>query len=363
MSAADDARPEPDRVTGAPHPRETVALHGHEDAQRALLSAAASRQMPHAWLISGPRGVGKATFAWAIARHLTASPPRGDATLAMDPDDPVFRRAAALAEPRIGLVRRGWDERGKRLKTQLTVDEIRNLKGYFALSSPDAGWRVAIIDSADEMNDAAANALLKLLEEPPSKVVLLLVCHQPMRLLPTIRSRCRALRLGPLSPEAFAAALTAAGQEVADAPALHRLTGGSPGDAIRLIQGGGLEIHRAIVDILATAPHLDRGRILALTSGMQGRDSADRYALTTELITAALARLARAAAQDGAELSPSEAKALDRLGRGPAAARMLAETVQRIDERAQHARAVNLDPEQVILDMFLAIGRAAEAAA
>jgi DNA polymerase III subunit delta' len=166
--------------------------------------------MHHAWLISGPKGVGKATLAWKIARFLLAEAPADaglfgapppPATLDLPHDHPIVRRTTALSESRLCLVRRGWDEKAKRLKSEITVDEARRLKSFLSLSAADGGRRVILVDAVDEMNTNAANALLKILEEPPARTTLLLVSHQPARLLPTIRSRCRDLRCATLAPE------------------------------------------------------------------------------------------------------------------------------------------------------------------
>ena len=194
---------EPDRLPGAPHPRETAVLYGQAAAEAAFLEAAATGRLHHAWAITGPRGVGKATLAWRIARHLIAG--EAGPTLDMAPDHPVFRQVAALAAPQLFLCRRPWDDKAERLRTAITVDEVRALKAFFQLSAADGGWRVAIVDAADELNGAAANALLKILEEPPANAVLLLVCHRPAALLPTLRSRCRELRCRPLDAAALAA--------------------------------------------------------------------------------------------------------------------------------------------------------------
>lgn len=357
---SDPEIPQPDRIDGAPHPRDTVILHGQAGPETRFLEALSSGKPPHGWLITGPRGVGKATLAWRIARHLVAGG-AGD-TLAMDPGHPVFRQVSALACPQILLCRRPWDDKTKRLRTAITVDEVRALKSFFQMSAAEGGWRVAIVDSADELTVPAANALLKILEEPPERSVLLLICHQPARLLPTIRSRCRELRCAPLPPAALAEALRAAGAPpaAAETEALTALAGGSVGGALRLIELDGLKLYAEILDLLARAPGMDRGRLTALAESCAGRDADPRYDLTLDLLRLALSRLALAAA--GAAPPPTsatEAQLRARLGQTPAQARLWAERVADLTERTGHARAVHLDPAQVILDTFLRIDAAA----
>jgi DNA polymerase-3 subunit delta' len=199
--------PEPDRVEGAPHPRHTSELFGQSAAEAEFLDSFNSDRMHHAWLIAGPQGVGKATLAWRIAKFLLAQPadkggmfggqaPARPDSLQIEPDHPVARRVGALSEPRLFLCRRPWDEKGKRLRQNITVEETRKLKSFFTLSATDGGYRVAIVDAADEMNTAAANALLKILEEPPEKTVLLLVSHHGRYGGCTVEGRVRRGRSG-----------------------------------------------------------------------------------------------------------------------------------------------------------------------
>ena len=286
---------EPDRLPGAPHPRETAVLYGQAEAEARFLDAAATGRLHHAWALTGPRGVGKATLAWRIARHLIAG---GGAAPSTWP--PTIRSSARWRRspaPQLFLCRRPWDDKGERLRTAITVDEVRALKAFFQLSAAEGGRRVAIVDAADELNTAAANALLKILEEPPAGAVLLLVSHRPAALLPTLRSRCRELRCRPLGPEPLARALAAAGAapDPADAAALAALAGGSVGAAFELVAGDGLARYAEIVELLATAP-LDRRRAIALAEAAAGRDAAPRYALTLDLVRLALTRLALAGA-------------------------------------------------------------------
>lgn len=358
MSAA-GTPDDPDRLHGAPHPRETASLYGQEAAEAGFLAALATGRPHHGWIIAGPRGVGKATLAWRIARHMVAG--AGGGSLAMDPADPVFRQVAAGASPQVALCRRGRDERSGRLRTAIGVDEVRSLRGFFQVSAADAGWRVAIVDAADELTPQAANALLKTLEEPPARAMLLLVCHRPAALLPTLRSRCRDLRCRPLGADDLARALGDAGATgPLDTDVLAQLAVGSVGEAIRLGEVDGPAIHGEITALLRSAPGLDRRRAIALADACAGRDAVARYDATLRLIGLALARLARHAG--GATVSPTgplEAEALARLASGPMQARLWADLAARIEARTGAARAVHLDPALVILDTLLAIDAAA----
>ena len=350
---------EPDRLEGAPHPRTVARLYGQEAAEAEFLAALGSGRPPHGWMITGPRGVGKATLAWRMARHLLAGGGPA-ARLDRDPEDPVFRQAAALAAPRLFLCRRPWDDKAKRPRAQITVDEVRALKGFFQMSAAEGGWRVAIVDAADEMSTGAANALLKVLEEPPAEAALILVCHRPGLLPPTIRSRCRVLRCAPLGPGDLDRALRDAGIAPPADPALGALAGGSVGAAARLITGGGLAAYAEILALLAQAPGMDRRALGALAESCAARDAGERHAMVLGLIETALARLARAGAGLApAPVSETEARVWARLAPAPGPARLWAARAAELAARAAHAGAVHLDPAQVILDTCLRIDTAA----
>ena len=362
-----DPLPEPDRTEGAPHPRETARLFGHAHAEAEFLQSFQQSRLHHAWLITGPKGVGKATLAWRLARFLLATPDDDGGMFAAPPPDtldipdthPVARRMAALAEPRLTLLRRTPNDKETALSQFITVDDVRKMKSFFTLSAADGGRRAAIVDAADEMNTAAANALLKLLEEPPAGVTFFLIAHQPHRLLPTIRSRCRELRLSPLLPAALSDALTQAGGDVEpdDRDALAELAQGSVGEAFRLTNLEGLAIYTALVRLLSDLPRLDRPRFLALADTAAGKAGADRFDLIVTLLDLFLARLARAAAtrQTPPEAAKGEAVLFARLAPGPASALPWADLAQTLTLRARRGKAVNLDPAALLVDMLLRV--------
>lgn len=357
--------PEPDRVEGAPHPRETNRLFGQAEAEAAFLEAFNAGRLHHAWLITGPRGLGKATLAWRIARFLLATPendggmfaPPPPSTLDIPADHPVSRRLAALSEPRLYLLRRGLNDRETMVTQDILVGEVRLMKDYFSLTAADGGRRVAIVDAADEMNPQAANALLKLLEEPPEKVTFLLISHQPFRLLPTIRSRCRTLRLRTLGSADLTAALQAAGGGADDPVALADLAGGSVGAAIRLTNLDGLKLYAGLVELLSGLPRLDRKRALTLAESLSGKGREARFELGLTLLDLLLSRAARhgVTGHPLPEAAPGEAALLARLSPDVFAAREWADLAQSLGQRARRGRAVNLDPTALLMDMVFSI--------
>lgn len=358
MSAPD--LPAPDQAPGASHPRETTKIFGQDQAEAEFLDAYASGRLHHGWLLTGPHGVGKATLAWRIARFLLATPPiTGDVTpaqtLDISPDHPVAHRMMAGAEPGLISITRSPNDRG-RMRDVIVVDDIRKLNRFFGLSATDGGHRVVIVDSADEMNVNAANALLKMLEEPPARTTLLLISHQPSRLLPTIRSRCRTLRLKPLSPDDMQSALAQTGAALPDnGEHLAALASGSVGVALRLITLGGLQIYAELIAILNTMPRLDRSRALALAEAAAQRNASDKFEMLLTLIDIALARLARTGATGqpaSPEAAPNEAATMMRLADSPYKGRAWAEIAATITSRSRHGRAVNLDPASLVLDTF-----------
>jgi DNA polymerase-3 subunit delta' len=307
-TAVDDAEelPEADRLDGFPHPRETAALHGHEAAEAALAQAFAGGRMHHAWLLAGRMGIGKATLAYRLARHLLAGAHERDPSgrsLEVAPDSPASRQVAALSHPGLLVLRRPYDLRTKRTATTIPVDEVRRLRSFLGHTGGEGAWRVVIVDSADELNVNAANALLKSLEEPPARALFLLVSAEPSGLLATIRSRCRRLDLAPLPPEALkaaaGAALAAADLEMPGGEAwqrIERLADGSVRRALQLAGSGGLEVHERVEAIFAMLPKVDWPAAHAFSDQMGTGAQEQRFEAFFEFFLDRLARLTRTAA-------------------------------------------------------------------
>ena len=281
-----------------PDPRANPTLLGHPEAEASLCTALAGGRLHHAWLITGPEGIGKATLAYRFARRLLAGRPAfgatdGEGGLALDPAHPVFRRIAAGAHADLITVERGYDEKRKRLRKVITVEDVRRVAGFMALTPAEGGWRVALVDGAEEMNPAAANALLKVLEEPPARAVLLLVSAAPGRLLPTIRSRCRRLRLSPLPDPAMAELLARALPQLDETARgrLVTLAEGSPGRALLLAEAEGLAIAALVEGVLAALPALPPQRAHEIADTL-GRGETG-FATFMDLLRAALAAALR----------------------------------------------------------------------
>jgi DNA polymerase-3 subunit delta' len=358
--------PEPDRAEGALHPRDTALIYGQGAAEAEFLAAFRAGRLHSGWLLAGPQGTGKATLAYRMATFLLATAPGREMpgkpdTLDIPRNDPDATLVRAGSHPRLCIIRRGIDERTGKSRTQITVEEVRRLRGFLALTAADGGRRVVIVDAADEMNTSAANAILKLLEEPPARTVLLLVSHQPSSLLPTIRSRCRTLRCAPLSAGDLAAALAQQGIDNLPADALSELAGGSVGQAMRLIRMDGIETYATLVGLLSHLPRIDRPAAIRLAESCSGRAAEPRLAHLLDLIDLFLARAARTGllGEPSVQGAPGEARLLARIAPHDRAARTWATLQQELSARARQGKAVNLDPAGLILDMLWRIEEAA----
>ena len=265
-----------------PHPRETVDLQGHGSAERTLLEAYRSGRMPHAWLIGGRSGLGKATLAYRLARFLLAHPdPRSVSvqtaeSLRVEAAHPAARRIAAQAHSDLLVLQRTVGDNDK-LRSVITVDEVRRTVSFFGSTAGEGGWRVCIVDSADELqNPQGANALLKIIEEPPPRSLFLLVSHAPGGLLPTIRSRCRHIHLRPLDATDLvraAAAVSGRTEQDADLRAAAEAADGSVGRALALLEGPSLALRARVNALLAGLPNVDARALHALGDEISGTDA------------------------------------------------------------------------------------------
>ena len=297
-----------------PAPRVAALGMGLEAAEAAFLAALERGRLHHAWLLTGPEGVGKATLAYRAARRLLgARPAPAYGALGADPADPVFRQVAGRAHPDlVTLEREGPDGKPRR---SIPVEEARELPEFFAKSPGRADYRVAIIDSADDLTPNAANAVLKTLEEPPARGVLFLISHRPGALLPTIRSRCRRLAFAAPPVEAAARWL---GERAAVTPeaalALLKIARGAPGRAWRLAASHALEIDAAARRLVDRLPAVDPAEALGLADAFRGPEGAERFALAFDRISAALHERAVAAALGGQGALSHWAEAWSMLG-------------------------------------------------
>ena len=330
-------------------PRLTYKLFGHAEAELTLLEAYRGGRIPHAWLIGGERGIGKSTLAYRMARFVLAFPDPGVAvvqnakSLDVPAEHPAARRIAGQAHSDLLVLRRVINEKTGKMYTDIRVEDIRRTVPFFGSTAGEGGWRVAVVDPLEELNKNGENALLKVLEEPPPRTLLLLVSHAPGRVLPTIRSRCRTLFLRPLAAEDVARALAAAtGEETEsdDIRAASAAADGSVGRALSLLEGDTLELRQQVVRLLDGLPALDPRALHELGDEVAGTQ-AEPLAVFMDAVNGWLStRLS-----SGAQAGPSLAK--------------VAEVWTSVNRAARQAEAYNLDRKPLVFSVF---GQLAEAA-
>jgi DNA polymerase III subunit delta' len=336
----------PDQESGSSHPRTVQDLFGHLDAEQAMADSLKGGRPHHAWLITGPRGVGKATLAYRFARRLLGARALEDRPLSCDPDDPIVRKIAQGAHPDLRTATR-MDPEKNEIKRDVTVLSVRTLTSFFSMTADGAsGARVGIVDCADDMSVNAANALLKTLEEPPAGGTLILLSHAPGRLLPTIRSRCRKLSLSPLSEAELKIALP-----YHDATT-RALAGGCPGRAMALAALGGEKIYTSLSRHLSGLPRapLDEALTLAELAG-----NADKFNALFDMLEDWLARAGRAGVGLPIdEIEPGESAVLARLcaNAGTDAAAI---AWSKIRDLRRNVEALNLDKGLATLDALRAV--------
>src|SRR5271166_5392087 len=280
--------PESDAFPGAPHPRHAARLIGHKAAEPEMLSAYRESRLAHAWLIGGAEGIGKATLAWRFARFVLANPdPNARAVreardLHVDPNHQAARLLAALAHPDFSLIRRVWQADKKRFSSEIQVDNVRAALQVFQMSAAFGGWRICIVDCAEDLNRNSANALLKMIEEPPLRALILIVSHRPGQVLPTIRSRCRRLKLDPLSESEIAEVVATLGPPWSEAdPAAvakaARRASGSVREALAHLSPEMKGTGALIDSTIAGLPRPDPRLVVKLAETLGGRAAGEAY--------------------------------------------------------------------------------------
>ena len=359
-------------------PRDNAELHGHEPAEQLLADAFHAGSLAHAWLITGPQGIGKATLAYRFARYvlkhsgngeieepLGGSPDAGSlfgddlptdepeapeqgGILAVAETDPVFRRVSSGGHADLAVVERAVknEKSGERF-TVIRVDDVRAIGGFLRMTPGEGGWRVVVIDAADDMNLNAQNALLKILEEPPAQSLILMVSHVPGRLLPTIRSRCRTLPVRALADDTVARLIRTHAPDTAenDVRTFASLADGSIGRALRLIEGGGAQLHNEINEIFDNLPKLDVPATHDFAGRLARKTAEQSYNVALDLLDRRIRQHIRAAS-----LAPERARSLEPWLE-------VWDNSVRLRDRAE---SVNLDRKQVILGILHAAAEAAD---
>ena len=351
---------ESDRIEGTPHPRAATTLIGHSDHERDLLDAYRAGRLPHAIILGGPAGIGKATLAWRLAKFLLANPlPQtravAEATdLTVAADARSAGQVAAMSHPDVALLRREVNDKTKRFYTEIRADDVRKAIGLFQRAAGAGGYRICILDCAEDLNRSSANALLKLIEEPPPRSLFLIVAHRPGLILPTIRSRARLLRLRTLDAAEIARVVATLGPPWADAPpadvaAAAGQAQGSVHDALRLLGNRGVELDAMVGRLLGGLPQVDWREVHKLADQATGRDGERAFEIAMTAIFDWLAARVRAGGQ----------------GEGQAAPRRLApyaEVWEKIAANARETDALNLDKRPLILSLFADLAAAVRAA-
>jgi len=330
------------------HPRATMALFGHAEAERAILSAYQSGRIAHAWLIGGPPGIGKATLAYRAARFVLAHPDPAAAevqaatSLAVAEDDPAARRIAGEAHGDLLALERVLNDKGK-LNTTIRIEQVRRTVSFFGSTAGAGGWRIAIVDSVDELQKEGENALLKILEEPPPRALLFLISHAPGRVLPTIRSRTRRLLLRPLDADDVACATALAAGRDADDPKIREAAAAADGSVARaldLLDDTALALRQQVMSLLAGLPALDPRALHALGDALGGSEP-KTLAVFVDIVNQWLSQqLSREA------------------GTAPRAAR-IAQAHEAINRAAREADAYNLERKPLVFNVFGLLAQAA----
>ncbi len=338
-----EERPIADRIEAIPDPSQCEFLLGHDEALSQLFDGYRSGRMHHAWLLSGPRGIGKASLAVMFAKFLFSNPQRDNIARSFDPDTitpEAHRQVAQGAHPQLLHLTRPWDQKGKRFKSQLSVEEIRRTQSFYGMTAGAGGWRVTIVDSIDDMNASAANALLKILEEPPRKSLFFVLSHATGRPLATIKSRCQQLPLQPLADHHIAEILGRFKIQASDADRQKaiQLSQGSVRRTIQLLESSMMKdygIFETLMSRSATGDGNDWSAAHKIAENLSRRGQEDAFHLFEDLVTGWIGDQVRKNQQS----RPSELAGW-------------ADVWDKAIRSSKLADAFNLDKKQVILSLF-----------
>lgn len=351
MSTAETIEELPD-IDGDNPPRLTRILTGHAKPQADFLAALNGGRMPHAWLLTGPKGVGKASFAYLAARLVLSGGSATAMSPALESDDAHLVEEGA--HPDLFVLKRDYNPKTQKFRGDIPAEAARDLRQSFNLSAGRGGWRVAIIDSIDELNRYGVNALLKLIEEPPEKCLFLIICHNPGRLLDTIRSRCRMLSFNALDESDLQSIVHGRleGSDPNEVAASAFLAQGSAGYALMLSEEGGFDLYREMIGVLETAPQLDVEKLHALAGRFGARAAPEQFAIFCFLLSGWLHRYVRFAST-GAGFQPvfegEEALVNRLLGDGLGVEPFVA-LWEKVEQDSRAVEALNLDKKQAVLE-------------
>ena len=331
-----------DRLPDVPHPRETETLFGQEAAVSTFLQAFQSGRLHHAWILTGPEGVGKASFAYQAARFLLDPNPAASLANSLaqgrfvaDPHSQISRQVLALSHPDLHVLRRQAENEKKTIPTEITVDYARAAIQFFASTAGAGGYRVLIVDSADHLNRSSANALLKAIEEPPTKAVIFIVAHRWGRLLPTIRSRCQILPFRSLETADIVKVLMASGQEEAEAQQAALRAKGSARRAYQWLDERFASVSTHVEHLLQQLPDYDRREVLVMSEAFGRKEGrSDFQTMRETVLDWIIAQVDRHADEGVHRLAP------------------LAELWEKIEQAVREAESYNLDRRALALNMF-----------
>ncbi len=358
-----------DKIAGAPHPMLANEIIGHSSQKLIFLGSFASNRLPQCWLLAGDMGIGKASFAWLIAKFLLTTKYQ-PADLKIDLNESninsilepqsgnTLNRIISGSEQRVYIVRRGYNEKRKTFFKNISIEDVRKLQSYCSLSIADGGKRIIIIDTADDLNKSSSNALLKLLEEPPKNTVFLLISHQPNLLLPTIKSRCQKLSFSNLDQTDLGAVLRAIGCKIepSDEVSLSILSKGSAGAACRLINSNCINLYRDILNIASSLPNLNTNKILQLSQNYFAKAKPNEFEIFIEMMQHFFSRLCKTGVMQKPLLpsvTDNETKIMKSLCPNLKSARLWSEAANISLAKLNKGYLLNIDIESLIIDAFI----------